>query len=195
MHLLGYSWGAILAQEYACKYQQHLKGLVISGFAASAKSYEERMQYVRTTLPAKAQQIFHDLEARNEVGNQLWQDTMATYVFPQYFFKLSEWPEPLKRTMEHLNGPLCVYFNGKNDFVIDGAMKNWDRWNDLPNITVPTLVIAGEQDLLSQDDANTMAALLLQGFVHIVPGASHVPFYENQQDYFQALLKFLASVK
>ena len=192
IYLLGYSWGAVLAMEYACNYQQHLNGLVFSDFTASAKSYEKRIQYLRTTLPVEAQKIFNDLEASNEVGNQLWQDTMATYLFPRYFFKLKEWPEPLIRTMNHLNWPLCLHFNGKNDFIIDGAMKDWDRWGDLPNITVPTLVIAGDQDLLSIDDANKMAALLPHGSVRIVPGASHVPFYENQQDYFQALLGFLS---
>ena len=35
VHLLGHSWGGILAIEYALKYQQHLKGLVISNMMAS----------------------------------------------------------------------------------------------------------------------------------------------------------------
>src|SRR5215212_9512868 len=35
MHLLGQSWGAILALEYALHYQQHLRGLVLASGAAS----------------------------------------------------------------------------------------------------------------------------------------------------------------
>jgi proline iminopeptidase len=33
--LLGQSWGGMLAMEYALKYQQHLKGLIISNMMSS----------------------------------------------------------------------------------------------------------------------------------------------------------------
>ena len=39
--LLGHSWGGILAIEYALKYQQHLKGLIISNMMASIPAYNE----------------------------------------------------------------------------------------------------------------------------------------------------------
>jgi len=38
-YLLGHSWGGILAIEYALKYQQHLKGLVISNMMSSIPAY------------------------------------------------------------------------------------------------------------------------------------------------------------
>lgn len=38
-YLLGNSWGGILAMEYALKYQQHLKGLVVANMVASAPEY------------------------------------------------------------------------------------------------------------------------------------------------------------
>src|SRR5210317_2043480 len=38
-YLLGQSWGGILAMEYALKYQDHLKGLIVSNMVASAPSY------------------------------------------------------------------------------------------------------------------------------------------------------------
>ena len=40
-YLLGQSWGGALAIEYALKYQQHLKGLVISNLMASIPVYNE----------------------------------------------------------------------------------------------------------------------------------------------------------
>ena len=40
-YLLGQSWGGILAIEYALKYQQHLKGLIISNMMASIPAYNE----------------------------------------------------------------------------------------------------------------------------------------------------------
>ena len=40
-YLLGHSWGGILAIEYALKYQQHLKGLIISNMMASIPAYND----------------------------------------------------------------------------------------------------------------------------------------------------------
>src|SRR5688572_18568610 len=39
--LLGNSWGGILAMEYALKYQQHLKGLIICNMMASCPDYDK----------------------------------------------------------------------------------------------------------------------------------------------------------
>ncbi len=40
-YLLGHSWGGILAMQYALKYQQNLKGLIISNMMASAIEYDK----------------------------------------------------------------------------------------------------------------------------------------------------------
>lgn len=194
MYLLGYSFGVVLAIEYALRYPQHVKGLVLSNFAPSAASFEARMQYLRTQLPAEVQALFTDLEAKGEAGSPAWQAAMEQHFYPRFFCTLSLMPEAFARALGHLNWPLCMHFFGKNDFVVDGAFKGWDRWADLPQINMPTFVMIRQHDTTSVDDAIKMVKLLPYGSVHIVPFASHVPFYENQQDYFQALLKFLTII-
>src|ERR1700726_3301804 len=53
--LLGHSWGGILAIEYALRYQQHLKGLVISNMMSSIPAYNEYAQTV--LMPAMDQEV------------------------------------------------------------------------------------------------------------------------------------------
>ena len=48
-YLLGHSWGGILAIEYALKYPQQLKGLIISNMMASIPAYND---YARTVADA-----------------------------------------------------------------------------------------------------------------------------------------------
>ena len=45
-HVLGQSWGGILAMEYALRYQVHLRGLVISNMMSSAPAYNAYAQQV-----------------------------------------------------------------------------------------------------------------------------------------------------
>ena len=46
-YLYGHSWGGLLGIEYALKYPQHLKGLVVSNMMASSPAYNE---YARKVL-------------------------------------------------------------------------------------------------------------------------------------------------
>jgi proline iminopeptidase len=58
-YLLGQSWGGILAMEYALKYQQHLKGLIISNMVASIPAYNK---YARKVLmPAMDQKALAEI--------------------------------------------------------------------------------------------------------------------------------------
>ena len=64
--LLGHSWGGILATEYALKYQQHLKGLVISNMMMSIPAYNE---YARSVLmPAMDQEVLAEIQRLEAAG-------------------------------------------------------------------------------------------------------------------------------
>src|SRR5580658_3786347 len=49
-YLLGHSWGGILAMEYALKYQDNLKGLIISNMMASMPEYEKYNGVLRSKM-------------------------------------------------------------------------------------------------------------------------------------------------
>ena len=52
-YLLGHSWGGLLAIEYALKYRQHLKGLVILNMAASTDSFVRHVSKIRAQFILK----------------------------------------------------------------------------------------------------------------------------------------------
>jgi proline iminopeptidase len=195
IYLLGYSWGVVLAIEYALKYQQNLRGLILNGLAASGLSWQNRMQELRTTLPPHVQELLTKLEEKNHVGSTEWNECLKTYFYSRYFCQLSPMPTWCAQAMAHLNRRICLHFCGPNDFIVTGALKDWDRWNDLPAITVPTFIIIGESDLCSISDAQKMAQLIPNSTAVIIPQASHMPFEENQEQYFTVLGTFLTNTR
>jgi proline iminopeptidase len=52
-YVLGQSWGGILAMEYALKYQNNLKGLIISNMMASVPAYNKYAQVLGPQLDPK----------------------------------------------------------------------------------------------------------------------------------------------
>ncbi len=66
-YLLGHSWGGLLAIEYALKYQQHVKGLIISNMMASIPAYNE---YARKVLmPKMDQAVLEEIKRMEAAGD------------------------------------------------------------------------------------------------------------------------------
>ena len=76
-YLLGQSWGGILALEYALKYQQHLKGLVISNMVSSAKVYNAYAHDVlMPAMDPKALAEIKRLEASGDTENPRYMELL-----------------------------------------------------------------------------------------------------------------------
>jgi proline iminopeptidase len=59
-YVLGQSWGGILAMEYALKYQNNLKGLIISNMMASVPAYNK---YAEEVLGPQTQKYLRRLKS------------------------------------------------------------------------------------------------------------------------------------
>ena len=71
--LLGHSWGGLLAIEYGLKYQQHLKGLVISNMAASTDSFVKHVSKIRAQFPADFRAQLEFYENANKTDDPAYQ--------------------------------------------------------------------------------------------------------------------------
>lgn len=85
-----------------------------------------------------------------------------------------------------------VTMQGPNEFLYTGNLQNWNRVPDLPKIQVPVLVVNGEHDELTPACALRMKMAMPKAEVSIMRNASHMPFYENPEDYYRVLNDFLS---
>src|SRR6185295_7945167 len=96
-YLLGQSWGGLLAIEYALKYQQHLKGLVISNMMASIPAYNEYAKKV--LMPAMDQPALAEikkLEAAKQYDSPRYMELLVPHHYTQHFLRMppDQWPDP-----------------------------------------------------------------------------------------------------
>jgi proline iminopeptidase len=194
-YLLGHSWGGMLAIEYALKYPQHLKGLVISDMTASIPSYMEYAGKLRAALPKDVVAVLDKYEAKGEYDAPEYQEAMIGKVYREHLCRLDPWPDPVDRTLKHLAMPVYNTMQGPNEFVITGNFKSWDRWNDLPKIRVPTLVTGARHDTMNPEDIRREGQLLPNSRVWISETGSHLAMYDDQPGYFAALIGFLKDVE
>jgi proline iminopeptidase len=190
-YLLGHSWGVVLAIEYALKYQQHLKGLVISNMAASSNSFLNHVSKIRAQFPATDRAELQRYENANKTEDPAYQKLLLDKLYKVFICRLEPWPDPVSRSLEGWNQHVYNVIQGRNEFEVTGTMKGWDRWADLHEIKVPTLTLGARYDEMDPDDMRKMATLMPRGQSWISETGSHFAMYDDQQNYFHALLEFL----
>jgi len=193
-YLLGHSWGGMLGIEYALKYQKHLKGLVISSMTASIPSYMAYAGKLRAALPPETIAVLDKYEAKGDYENPEYEKAMMEQVYARHICRLDPWPEPVSRCFKHMNPKVYNTMQGPNEFVVTGTFKDWDRWNDLPKITVPTFLVAGRFDEMNPEDIRREGRLIPNSRVLICEKGSHLCMWDDQEAYFAGLLKFLDDV-
>jgi len=195
-YLLGHSWGGLLAMEYLQKYQNHVKGAVLSNMVAGIKSYTDYTSQLKTQIftPQEIKK-FDSLDRLQQYDSPLYQELLMSKLYPSVICRLETWPEPLMRTLKKLNPAIYIQMQGVDEFHVTGNLKHWEMWDRLPNITVPTLVIGGEKDEMNPQDMRKEGKLIPNSRTYLCPNGSHMAMWDDQQNYFNNLIAFLKDVE
>ena len=196
-YLLGQSWGGLLAIEYALKYQDHLKALVISNMMASIPEYNDYAANV--LMPAMDQKVLAEvkqLEADGKYEDPRYLELLIPNHYEQHVIRMpmDQWPDPLKRAFDHMNPKVYIPMQGPSELGASGKIAEWDRTADLKNITVPTLVIGARFDTMDPKHMEWMAKQIPQGHYLYCPNGSHLAMYDDQRAYMRGLVDFIKGV-
>lgn len=192
-YLIGQSWGGLLVQEYAVKYGQHLKGAIISSMVDEIDEYVDRVNELREkTLSPEAVAFMKECEAKNDYSNPKYQEYVQV-MNEQYVDR----KQPSK--LYHLKdlGGTAVYnvFQGDNEFVITGKLKDWYFRDQLKNIKVPTLITFGEHETMPIETAKTMNSLIPNSQLVTTPDGGHHHMVDNPDVYYKHLADFIRNVE
>ncbi|WP_224488767.1 proline iminopeptidase-family hydrolase [Robertkochia flava] len=198
-YLYGNSWGGILAMEYAFKYQNNLKGLIISNMVSSVPEYNKYANEVLAPmLPEEVLKEVRKLEANEEYDNPRYSELLFEHYYTEHILRmpLEEWPEPVMRGFSRLNYDIYLAMQGPSEFGIvgDASLKDWDRSKDLPQISVPTLVIGAAHDTMDPKHMEWMAGQVENGQYLHCPNGSHLAMYDDADTYFTGMIKFIREV-
>ena len=198
-YILGHSWGGILGIEYALKYQQHLKGLIISNMMSSIPDYVKYAEEVLGPgLPPEVLKEIRAMEAAGEYTNPRYLELVETHYYPKHVLRrpLEEWPEPVLRSSANANYAIYLMMQGPSEFGVvgDATLKEWNRTEDLSKITVPTLTIGAQYDTMDPEYKKMMAEKLANGRYHLCPNGAHWAMYDDSEAYFSGIFKFLDDV-
>ena len=123
-YLFGNSWGGMLAMEYALKYQQNLKGLIVSNMVASIPRYEAYNKTLRKEYRQSLMDSLQAYEAKGQYKNPNYVNLVMNEFYTKHLcrFPISEWPDPVMRAFKHANDEIYVLMQGPSEFKTGEAI-------------------------------------------------------------------------
>ncbi len=193
-YLLGHSWGGILAIEYVMKYQDNLKGLIISNMMASGPAYGKYADEVLAKqMDPSVLDTIRMLEEKGDFNNPKYMELLLPNFYTQHIMRipLDKWPEPVTRSFSKMNQQVYIIMQGPSEFGISGRLAKWDRSQDLKNIRVPTLVVGATFDTMDPEYMKWMSSQIPGSTFLLCPNGSHMCMYDDQETYMNGLISFL----
>lgn len=195
VHLLGSSYGGLLALAYAIHHPDHLRSLTTVGGLASVPFAQREMNRLREELPAATLATLQRFEARGEFHAPEYLAAVQSF-YRRHICRLPVWPPELVRTFEMVEQrPVYAQMNGPNEFTITGSIRDIDLAGQLSRIHLPTLVLGGRFDEVTPLVARQIHDGIPGSRSYTFEQSSHLPFWEERELFMVKLAEFLGSVE
>jgi proline-specific peptidase len=196
VHILGQSWGGMLALEYAVTRPSGLKSLTLADTPANTAQFIAELNRLRAELPSEVQATLAQHEASGTTDDPSYQEAVMVF-YRRHLCRLDPWPDCLTRTFAKLAQWPEVYRTmwGPSEFHVTGTLREWQIEGRLGEIRVPTLVLGGRYDEATPAVTETVHRGIPGSEWVIFEQSAHMPHLEETALYLETVNAFLARVE
>ncbi|KAI1160087.1 Alpha/Beta hydrolase protein [Nemania serpens] len=190
-HLVGQSWGGMLAAAYAARQPVGLRKIVLSSSPASMPLYKESCKRRLAELPPKVRKILES----DDIDHSSQEFKDASNVFMKTFVcHLDPVPEPVQRAWKNLKENPSAYstMQGDSEFDTVGTLKTWEGWKDGHKIEAETLLLNGRFDEVMDFVMEPWFRTIRKVKWVTLEKASHTIIWEDQPRFLQLCGDFLS---
>lgn len=188
--LLGQSWGTVLALECHLLYPQKVKALILSGPPVSAELFIEGARSYLPLLPENIRSTIIEYEDKKDFTNQEYIDAMNFY-YNLHLCRMNPWHPLLLETFGKMNANIYNYMWGPSEFTGTGSLMNYDRTNELNNISIPVLFTCGEYDEAAPYIVERYSKAIPDSKFVVMKDCSHSHHLENIDEYNYIVKSFI----
>jgi proline-specific peptidase len=197
LHILGHSWGGIVANRYAARRPRGLRSLILQGAPLSARRFEAGIRTLAAQLPAEQAAIMaaRHREGIGAVDNAAYRQAVTAFM-RRHVFRTSvrDVAMPyMAPTPEDRGNAVAAALIG-DDLLggFGGVLAGFDDEPLLSRIEVPTLLLRGEFDIVTQGATRALLPLLRNGTYAEIAAAGHMAQFDQPSGWRDALAAFVA---
>jgi proline iminopeptidase len=170
--LVGHSWGGMLSMEYAARYPDHIKRLILLAPGGPTKKF---FAYFGDNIDMRLRE--EDMKEAAELDS-LKKPQMKGY-WPGYFYDR-------KRAMATKSAVNFEELAGNHPGLFSLVMASYvfsenERTRLLKNFKGAVCIIQGRQDPIGESTVYEIKELLPQSHIHFIEKCGHLPWLENKE--------------
>ncbi|KAI1777777.1 proline-specific peptidase [Hypoxylon cercidicola] len=191
-HLLGQSWGGMLAGSYASMRPRGLKRLILSGSPASMPLYREACQQRLAQLPPDVRRTLEDCDKKGDHESPEYKEA-STVFMKKFVCRLDPVPEPIQQAWANLKENPAAYMTmqGPSEFATVGTLKDWEGWKEAQKIQAETLLLNGKYDEVMDFVIEPWFRAIDKVRWVTLEESSHTSMWEERERFMQLCSKFL----
>lgn len=191
LHILGQSWGSMLAIDYMlCKKPAAVLSLVLSGPCLSASRWAQDQKNYIKEFPGETQTLLEKIHKSGDFDSEEYQNIAMRY-YKLHVCRLNPWPEYLESAFKRQNYEIYKYMWGPSEFNVLGTLKDYERSEQLKEIKIPALFTCGRYDEAAPATTQYYHNKLPNSQLVIFEGASHLHHIEKTKEYIKVVRDFL----
>lgn len=187
-HLFGNSWGGMLAQQYMLDATPSgVASLTVSNSIASIPEFAKMVARLKSELDPATQAAIDRHEAAGTTYAPEYQAAIRTWN-ETYLCRVRPWPRELEDAFRGMGAEIFETMFGPSDFHIVGTIRDWDVFERLPEISSPTMLLAGRYDECVPEHMFAMHQRIAGSRFELFESSAHMPFIE-EPDKFDAVMR------
>lgn len=202
INLLGHSYGGVLAQAYAFKYQDNLSHLILCSTFHSTKQLNDVFDAMVANMTPELRGRIEKMEQAGLYGhgkdfekNRYTAEYMTAAWGEGYFpYLYGRRPDPNYDPVAagYMSWDLYREMWGSNgEFVVDGNLVSVEYADRLGSIRVPTLISVGDHDQVDPSISRDMQAKIPGSTLVVLPESGHMTFVDQPAMFLKSVDDFV----
>ena len=194
IHILGHSWGTMLAVDYMLTNPEGVKSLILASPALSVRRWAEDADRLLAQLPEELRATIKGHDPDSDADDPEYQEAVMEY-YKRYFSRSDPWSPDLIRAFEDLNTEIYGLMWGPSELAATGTLKDYEREDVLPNLDLPVLFTVGRYDEATPETVEHYRSLVPGSEIAIFENSAHMTMLDEPEAYVDVVRQFLNKIE
>ena len=194
IHLLGHSWGTMLAVDYLLTKPDGVLSVTLASPALSVPRWVADAERLRSQLPADVQEQLRRHEEAGTTDSAEYRAASDEF-YQRFLCRLDPSPDLMAQTEAQAGRAVYLHMWGPSEFFPTGTLRDYDRTPRLGELQMPVLLTAGRFDEATPESTAHFQSLIPGARLHIFEKSAHMAILEETREFLAAVRNFLETVE
>ena len=194
VHILGHSWGTMLAVDYLLTQPTGVRSVILASPALSIPRWIADADSLVGTLPDSLQQVIRTHERAGTFEDPAYQAATLAF-YRRYLSRREPWTPDTDSTFAGFGFEVYGYMWGPSEFTATGTLQTYDRTDRLGELRLPVLFTTGRHDEAPPATVAAYQALVPGARLAILDHSAHLTMQDEPERYVEIVRRFLREIE